>query len=65
MPVNRMTVPSPPRIGYRVADVVAMTGLSERTVRRWVADGTLDVVRIKGKIWVRPESVNDLFGDGA
>ncbi len=53
---------TPPRIGYRVREIVAMTGLTERTIRRRIADGSLDSFRVGATVWVRPESFEALFG---
>lgn len=53
---------TPPRVGYRVRETVAMTGLTERTIRRWISDGTLDSFRVGSTVWVRTESFDALFG---
>ena len=53
----------PARVGYRVRDLVEMTGLSQQTIRRWIADGRLEAFHVGRSVLVRPESVDRLFGD--
>ena len=46
----------------RPMDVVHATGLSERTVRRWISEGKLDAVRVGRNVFVTVESYERLFG---
>lgn len=58
-----VTNESPPqRLGYRAPEVVALTGYSERTIRRMIADGTLDTFRVGRSVFIRPESLARVFG---
>ena len=50
--------------GYRVRDLVALTGLSESTIRRLIADGTLSTIHVGRSVFVTPDSVDDLFQAG-
>lgn len=52
----------PPRIGYRAPELATLTGLTERTIRRMMADGTLDTFRVGRNVFIRPESVARVFG---
>lgn len=55
------------RAAYRVAEVAGMLGVSESTVRRWIADGDLPYVSRGHIILVPSQSVTALLGlpDGA
>jgi excisionase family DNA binding protein len=44
--------------------IVARFGVSEPTVRRWIADGTLESVRVGRNVFVPVESLERLFGKG-
>lgn len=48
-------------LGYRVRELVALTGLSESTIRRWIADGTLVTIHVGRSVFVNPDSVHALF----
>jgi excisionase family DNA binding protein len=48
-------------LGYRVRELIAITGLSESTIRRWIADGTVATVRVGRSIFIRPDSISRLF----
>ena len=52
----------PPRLGYRAPELAARTGLSERTIRRMIADGVLDTYKVGRSRFIRPESVARVFG---
>lgn len=61
--MSMQTAPTRPhRLGYRVRELVDMTGLSESTIRRWIASGTLETVHVGRSIFVTPNSVHALFG---
>jgi excisionase family DNA binding protein len=50
------------RLSYTVRDLCQQTGLAERTIRRWIADGRLDVVRVGRSVLVTAESAHRVFG---
>lgn len=50
--MRRRVVPITDRLTLGYADVAALTGVSERTVRRLVRDGTLPSVHIHGRVMV-------------
>ena len=54
---------SPPVPGYTVAEVRALTGRADRSIRRYVANGDLDVIRRGNRIFITPESVERLRDD--
>lgn len=45
--------------------IVATYGVSERTVRRWIADGSVESVRIGRNVFVTTASIERLFSTGA
>ena len=52
-----------PPAGYcAVAECVAMLAVSERTVRRWMAEGDLVPVRLKGRVFIELEKARKLKG---
>ena len=57
----RMNVALPP--GDTVQEAIGLTGLSERSIRYKVADGTLDVIRRGRRIYLTRESVQRLRDD--
>jgi excisionase family DNA binding protein len=48
----------------RVAEVTDRLSCSERTVRRWIADGTLPSTKIKGLRLVPEAALDRLIGGG-
>lgn len=56
-----MNVAQPP--GYTVQETIAITGYSERLIRKAVADGRVDVVRRGPRIYLTRESVQRLRDD--
>ncbi len=48
----------------RVKDVALFTNSSERTVRRWIADGTLHSVKVGGIRLIDPADLERLFVGG-
>ena len=46
----------------RAADIAALLGLSIRTIRRWLADGTLPSVKIGGARLVLEEDLRRCLG---
>ena len=59
-----VTPDSPSRLGYRAPELAALTGYSERTIRRLIADGTLATFKVGRSVFIRPESVAQVFGGG-
>ena len=51
----RRTAPLPALVPIRTA--AASIGISPRTLRRRVADGSLQAVRIKDRLYVKPEEL--------
>jgi excisionase family DNA binding protein len=41
--------------------IVRQYGTSERTLRRWIANGDLDIVRVGRSVFVTRESLDRLF----
>lgn len=48
----------------RPMEIVRRYRVSERSVRRWTADGTLDTVRVGRSVFVTVDSVRRLFEGG-
>ena len=44
-----------------IADTARVLGVSERTVRRWIANGRLDVYRIGGRIRVPERALREAY----
>ncbi|MEK1891675.1 MAG: helix-turn-helix domain-containing protein [Phyllobacterium sp.] len=49
------------RLTYSIKEVAGMTGLSQRTVLRRIADGSLPVVRSQGRTLI-PKQINQEAG---
>lgn len=43
---------------YTVKDIIEMLSVSERTVRRWIADGKLESIKIGGQIRITNDGLN-------
>ncbi|MCU5087573.1 helix-turn-helix domain-containing protein [Bacillus cereus] len=43
---------------YTVKDLIGMFSVSERTVRRWIADGKLESIKIGGQIRITNDGLN-------
>lgn len=43
------------------ADAAVMLGVSERTVKQYVADGMIDVVRLRGSTRIRIDAIHALI----
>jgi excisionase family DNA binding protein len=56
-----MTVPSPARLAYRIAEVADSLGVDPTTVGRWASDGRLTSVRVKGVVLIRPEHLEQFL----
>jgi excisionase family DNA binding protein len=61
MTLHGMTSPQVPQNYLRPKTIVAQYDVSERTVRRWIADGTVDSVRVGRNVFVSAESLRRLF----
>src|SRR4051794_13022184 len=60
---HRGGMPTASAPGFTVKEAVAMTGVPERSVRRYVADGRLDVIRRGRSIFLTRDSVRALRDD--
>jgi excisionase family DNA binding protein len=47
-----------------VPEVAAVLNLSEKSVRRWIAEGRLPSVLVMGSRRVKPETIDDLIAQG-
>ncbi|QCX97447.1 DNA-binding protein (plasmid) [Bacillus cereus ATCC 14579] len=43
---------------YTVKDIIEMLSVSERTVRRWIADGKLESIKIGGQVRITNDGLN-------
>ena len=50
------------RTHYSPSEIAAAVGKTERTIRRWIADGTLPSVKIGGSRLVPAAELNRLLG---
>ncbi len=50
------------RTHFRVNEIIDLLGVSERTVRRWITDGTLSSVKIGGTRLVPQRELDRLLG---
>jgi excisionase family DNA binding protein len=62
-----MTTDAPAPVGrdplLTAKEVASLLRLSERTVRRMIADGQLSVVRIGRSVRIRPGALDEMTGD--
>lgn len=48
------------RLALSMADAAALTGLGERTIRRYIADGKLPAQRLGGRVLIDPNDLANL-----
>ena len=50
-----------PRISYRISEAATATGLSQATLYRLIADGTLTKVQVRGRTLLRASELEALI----
>ena len=50
------------RVAVSVKEFCKIAGISEPTARRRIADGTIETVRLGGRVLVKTTFINKLFG---
>jgi excisionase family DNA binding protein len=53
-----------PLPGYRAREAAIRYGYTERHIRRLIADGTLDVIRVGTSVYITLESLDRVFRPG-
>lgn len=44
---------------FRIGEVAKIFGVTDRTVRNWIKNGTITAVKVGGGVWIKKEAIEE------